>query len=310
MSVLSARPLGITRNAQPSLWTAVRETVPDFWELTKPEVNLLILVATFTGFYLGYPRGPNPFPFERLFHVLAGTLLVASGAGALNQYLEYGFDARMRRTSRRPVAAGRLSPISAFWFGISLAVIGAAYLLLFANVRAASLAVITLLSYLFTYTPLKRKTPLCTVPGAFAGAMPPLIGWAAACGSIASAQAWALCAMLFFWQFPHFMAIAWMYREDYARAGYLVLPARSEKSFLAWLTAVPSIALLLASFAAIKHADDRTLPLCASVILGLGLLFYVWRQLVLRSKAAARQLLKATIAYLLLQMLVLAVSKR
>jgi protoheme IX farnesyltransferase len=309
MSLLSARTVGITRNTQPPLWAVIREAVPDFWEITKPEVNLLILVATFTGFYLGYPRGPNSFPFERLFHVLLGTLLVASGAGALNQYLEYGFDARMRRTSRRPVAAGRLSPVSAFLFGISLAVIGAADLLLFTNVVASSLAVITLASYLFLYTPLKRKTPLCTVAGAFAGAMPPLIGWAAASGSIVSTQAWSLYAILFFWQFPHFMAIAWMYREDYDRAGYFVLPARHKAAFLAWLTAIPSIMLLLASFAAIKHADDRTLPLCASVILGLGLLFYVWRQLILRSKVAARQLLKATIAYLLLQMLLLTVAK-
>jgi protoheme IX farnesyltransferase len=310
MSALSARTVEITRNPKQSLWVAIRETVPDFWELTKPEVNLLILVATFTGFYLGYPHGLNPFPLERLFHVLSGTLLVASGAGALNQYLEYRFDARMRRTSRRPVAAGRLSPVAAFWFGMSLAVIGAAYLLLFSNLLATSLAVITLASYLFIYTPLKRKTPLCTVAGAFAGAMPPLIGWAAACGSIASAQAWTLYAMLFFWQFPHFMAIAWMYREDYARAKYCILPARSKNAFLAWLTAVPSIALLLASFAAIKQTDDRTLPISASVILGLGLLFYVWQQLVLRSKVAARQLLKATIAYLLLQMLVLTVAMR
>jgi protoheme IX farnesyltransferase len=308
--VLSARTLGITRNTRGSLWAAVRETLPDFWELTKPEVNLLILVATFTGFYLGYPRGLNPFPFERLFHVLAGTLLVASGAGALNQYLEYAFDARMRRTSGRPVAAGRLSPVSAFWFGMSLAVIGAAYLLLFANVLAASLALITLGSYLLIYTPLKRKTPLCTVVGAFAGAMPPLIGWAAANGSIASAQAWTLYAMLFFWQFPHFMAIAWMYREDYARAGYFVLPARCNNAFLAWLMVVPAVALLLASFAATKHADDHTLPLSATVMLGLGLLFYVWQQMILRSKVVARRLLKATIAYLLLQMLILTVVKR
>jgi heme o synthase len=310
MSVLSARVLGNTRNTQPSRWAAVRETVPDFWELTKPEVNLLILVASLTGFYLGYPHGLNPFPFERLFHVLAGTLLVASGAGALNQYLEHAFDAQMRRTSRRPVAAGRLSPVSALWFGISLAVIGAAYLLRFANVLAASLAVITLGSYLFIYTPLKRKTPLCTVAGAFAGAMPPLIGWAAANGSIASAQAWTLYAMLFFWQFPHFMAIAWMYREDYARAGYFVLPSRRKNAFLAWLTVAPSIMLLLAGFAAINHAEARTLPLSATAILGLGLLFYVWRQVVLRSKAAARQLLKATIAYLLLEMLILTIVRQ
>jgi heme o synthase len=115
--------------------------------------------------------------------------------------------------------------------------------------------------------------------------------------------------MLFFWQFPHFIAIAWMYREDYAQAGYFVLPARSKSTFLVWLTAIPSILLLLTSLAAIKHADDRTLSISVSVILGLGLLFYVSRQLVLRSKVAARQLLKATIAYLLLEMLILAVAK-
>jgi heme o synthase len=287
----------------------VREAVPDFLGLTKPEVNLLILVATFSGFYLGYPNRLNPSALERLFHVLSGTLLVASGAGALNQYLEYRFDARMRRTSRRPVAAGRLSPVSALWFGMSLAVVGVVYLLLFASVLAASLAVITLASYLFIYTPLKRKTPLCTVAGAFAGAMPPLIGWAAARGSIASAEAWALYAMLFFWQFPHFMAIAWMYREDYTRAGYFVLPARRRNAFLTWMSAPPTIALLLASLAAIKLVGGRISPLSASVILGSGLLFYVWRQLVLRSNVAARQLLKATIAYLFLQMLVLTVAK-
>jgi protoheme IX farnesyltransferase len=310
MSVLSTRTFEITRNTKPWLRTAIRETLPDFWELTKPEINLLILVATFTGFYLGCPQGLNRFPFERLFHVLLGTLLVASGAGALNQYLEYGFDAEMRRTSRRPVAADRLSPVSALGFGISLAIVGAGYLLFFANGLAASLAVITLTSYLFIYTPLKRKTPLCTLAGAFAGAMPPLIGWAAACGSIRNAQAWALYAMLFFWQFPHFMAIAWMYREDYARAGYLVLPARRESTFLAWLTVAPSIALMVASFASVQCADDHTLPLLVTVILGLSLLFFVRQQMVLRSKAAARQLLKATIAYLLLQMLVLTLAKR
>jgi len=309
MTVLSDRTIAITRHEKPLLWAVVRETVPDLWALTKPEVNLLILVATFTGFYLGYPNRLNLFAFERLFYVLSGTMLVASGAGALNQYLEYRFDARMRRTSRRPVAAGRLSPISALWFGISLAVIGVADLMFFINALAASLAVITIAGYLFIYTPLKRTTPLCTVAGAFAGAMPPLIGWAAARDSIASTQAWALYAMLFFWQFPHFMAIAWMYREDYDRAEYFVLPLRSRNSFLAWLTVVPTIALLLASFAAINFADDRSLAFSASVILGLGLLYYVWRQLELRSNTAARQLLKATVAYLFLQMLVLTIWK-
>ena len=158
-------------------------------------------------------------------------------------------------------------------------------------------------------TPLKRKIPLCTMAGAWAGAMPPLIGWSAASGSIANAQAWRLYAILFFWQFPHFMAIAWMYREDYAQAGYFVLPERHKNAFLTCLTAVPSILPLLASFTATKQADDRILPLSASAILGLGLLFYVTRQLMARSNVAARQLLKATLAYLLLQMLLLTIAK-
>jgi protoheme IX farnesyltransferase len=306
MSLLSVRTLGI---AQSTLWPSVRDAIPDFWELTKPEVNLLILVATSAGFYLGNPHRLDPFPFGQLFHVLSGTLVVASGAGALNQYLEYGFDAKMRRTSKRPIAAGRLSPAFAFWFGVSLAVTGAAYLLLVANVLAAGLAAVTVLSYLMVYTPLKRETPLCTVAGAFAGAMPPLIGWAAASGSIASAQAWLLYAVLFLWQFPHFMAIAWMYREDYSRAGYLMLPVRREYAFLPSLTVIPSILLLLTCFVAMKHSDDGMLLLSASVGLGLGLLFFVFRLLVLRTKVAARQLLKVTIAYLLLQMLILTVAK-
>jgi heme o synthase len=309
MTVLSARTIAIARHERSSLWATMRETVPDLWALTKPEVNLLILMATFTGFYLGYPKRLNPLAFELLFHALLGTLLVASGAGALNQYLEYRFDARMRRTSRRPVAAGRLSPVSALGFGMLLAVSGVTYLLLFTNILAASLAVITIASYLFVYTPLKRTTPLCTVAGAFAGAMPPLIGWAAARDSIASAQAWALYAPLFFWQFPHFMAIARMYREEYDRAGYLVLPEKRRNSFLAWLTMAPTIALLLASFAATMFTDHRTLALSASAILGFGLLYCVGRQLKHCSNVTARQLLKATIAYLLLQMVVLAIGK-
>jgi len=132
----------------------------------------------------------------------------------------------MRRTSRRPVAAGRMRPATAAWFGIVLSIVGAVYLLIAGNVLASLLAVLTLTSYLFLYTPLKRITPLCTIAGAFPGAMRPLIGWAAGSGSLASDEAWLLYTVLFLWQFPHFMAIAWMYREDYARVGYLVLPAK------------------------------------------------------------------------------------
>ena len=295
--------------ARSTLCATLRAAVPDLWALTKPEVNFLIVIATFTGFYLGYTRDLHNFPFERLFNALWGTLLVASGTGTLNQYLEWRFDARMRRTCRRPVAAARLRPATALWFGITLSVIGAVYLIFAVNALASTLAVLTSTSYLFVYTPLKRKTPLCTLAGAVPGAMPALIGWAAASGSIASGRAWILFTVLFLWQFPHVMAIAWMYREDYARAGYFILPAHSEHRFLAWVTGAPSVALFLASLGATAASSHGIFQYSATVMLGSGLLFYAARQILLRSRKAARQLLKATIIYLPLQFLVLVLGK-
>ena len=284
-------------------------TVADYWTLTKPEVNFLILIATSAGFYLGCPSNLPFFPFGRMLNALFGTLLVASGTGTLNQFLEYRFDARMRRTCRRPVAAGRLRPATAAWFGVSLSIIGAAYLLIAVNALASALAVLTLVSYLFVYTPLKRRTPLCTLAGAFPGAMPPLIGWAAASGSITSGKAWILYAVLFLWQFPHFMAIAWMYREDYAQAGYLIFPTNSDRSFLTWMTCVPSFALFAAGFWAVAANSEGLFQYSATAILGSGLLYYSIHQVCLRSRIAARQLLKATIAYLPLQFLIVALGK-
>src|ERR1700758_4994209 len=211
----------------------------DYWALTKPEVNFLILITTFAGFYLGCANAGREFSFLGLFNTLLGTLLVASGTATLNQYIERKFDAQMRRTSRRPLAAGRLEPSAVLAFGVLLSVAGCIYLAVAESVLASLLALLTLLSYLFLYTPLKRRTPLCVLVGAFPGAMPPLIGWAAASGRL-NAEAWLLYAILFLWQFPHFMAIAWMYREDYARAGYEVLPHGREKAlFMGWQTALP-----------------------------------------------------------------------
>src|SRR6266849_1679670 len=195
----------------------------DYWSLTKPEVNLLIGVTTAAGSWLGRPQGLDGFPFIRLLHTVVGTLLVASGTGTLNQFLERRFDALMRRTAKRPVAAGRIAPSHALAFGLLLSTTGAIYLAAAVNALSSLLALVTMAGYLLVYTPLKRKTPLCTVIGALPGAAPPLIGWAASTGSL-SLEAWTLYALVFLWQFPHFMAIAWMYREDYQRAGYMVLP--------------------------------------------------------------------------------------
>ena len=305
----STSALGMKPVPRATFLATVCASAPDFWTLTKPEVNFLIVIATFTGFYLGCPGNLDPFPFARLFHTLCGTLLVASGTGTLHQYLEYRFDAQMRRTCKRPIAAGRLQPAPALWFGVSLSVIGAAYLLVAVNALASLLAALTLTSYLVFYTPLKRKTPLCTFVGAVPGAMPTLIGWAAASGSIGSERAWILYAVLFLWQFPHFMAIAWMYREDYARAGYLIFPANREERFLAWVTSIPSIALFMVGLGAVSASNGGAFQYSATVILGSGLLYYAMRQVFLHSRIAARQLLKATIVYLPLQFLILVLAK-
>jgi protoheme IX farnesyltransferase len=306
MNTASTSTLEIGAVAQPSRSSAMRDLIRDLWTLTKPEVNFLIVIATFTGFYLGNASQAIPFRYDRLFHALVGTLLVASGAAVLNQFLEYRFDARMRRTSRRPIAAGRLRPLTGFWFGTLLSGSGATYLLVAVNSQARLLAVITLAAYLFVYTPLKRKTPLSTVAGAFPGAVPPLIGWVAAGGSMASPQAWILYSLLFLWQFPHFMAIAWMYREDYARAGYLLLPQEHDHTFVAWFTAVPSLALVVVSVLAV----DGTLQWACTVGLGLGLLYYAARLILFPSRMAARNLLKASIVYLPLEFLILIIGKK
>src|SRR6202030_2977309 len=192
----------------------------DYYTLTKPEVNLLILMTTSAGYYLG-ARGN--FSVVGLVNTLAGTVLVASGTATLNQWMERVWDGQMRRTANRPLPSGRLSAREALWFGVLLSVAGGLYLALAVNALAALLAISTVLSYLLVYTPLKRKTPLCTLLGAFPGAMPTLIGWAGAAAHI-DRQAWFLFAVLFLWQFPHFLAIALMYREDYDRAGYRMLP--------------------------------------------------------------------------------------
>jgi protoheme IX farnesyltransferase len=268
----------------------------DYWALTKPEVNFLILITTFVGFYLA-PASDERFSFAGLFNTLLGTLLVASGTGTLNQYLERKFDAQMRRTTRRPAAAGRLTPSAALAFGTALAVTGSIYLAIAVNLLASVLATLTLVTYLFVYTPLKRKTPFCVLVGAFPGAMPPLIGWAAASGRL-HIEAGILYAMLFLWQFPHFMAIAWMYREDYDRAGYLVLPKGNVRvPFVTVETLLPLLALVAISItqSPTRHA---TTFYCAAALLGTGFTYFGWQFVFERSRVAARRLLTASIVYL------------
>jgi heme o synthase len=206
--------------ASPTPLQAFTSKLRDYYTLTKPEVNLLILMTTSAGYYLG-SRGP--MRVSGLINTLAGTLLVASGTATLNQWMERVWDGRMRRTASRPLPSGRLGAREAFLFGVLLSLAGGLYLAIAVNGLSALLAISTLLSYLLIYTPLKRQTPLCTLLGAFPGAMPTLIGWSGAAATI-DRQAWFLFAILFLWQFPHFLAIALMYRDDYGRAGYRMLP--------------------------------------------------------------------------------------
>jgi protoheme IX farnesyltransferase len=209
-------------------WLAVPH-LRDYIELTKPRITWLILMSTGIGYFFGLRGAANWWQFLRsvhfwpLLHTLVGTGLLASGTAALNQWYERDADRLMRRTAQRPLPTGRVSANGALAFGILLSVAGFLELWLGVNLLAGSIGVFTLASYLFFYTPLKQRTWWSTTIGAIPGAMPPIIGYAAAAGAV-TREAWVLGAILFLWQFPHFYSIAWMYKEDYARAGIRMLP--------------------------------------------------------------------------------------
>jgi protoheme IX farnesyltransferase len=287
-----------SQNGRFPLATRLYSTLFDYWTLTKPEVNFLIVVATFTGFYLARAHQADPFPLLLALRTIIGTVLIASGTGTLNQYVERQFDAKMRRTARRPIAAGRLKSSAGLAFGMVMAAIGSAYLAIAVNLLASTLAVITLLSYLLLYTPLKRKSPLCTLIGALSGAIPPLIGWAAATGSLSSG-AWILYAILFLWQFPHFMAIAWLYREDYERAGYHVLPASERRdTYINWMTIVPLVVLIPLSVAPSLAGNAGTGYQFGSLLAGAVFLHSGCELALHKANIHARGLLLTSIVYL------------
>jgi heme o synthase len=282
----------------------------DYWELTKPEINFLIIITTAAGFWMATAAALPNFPWMPFLHTLFGTALVASGAATLNQLIEMRYDAQMRRTARRPLASGRIAPSHAFWFGVLLSVFGVVYLAISTNSFASLIAALTLLSYLFLYTPLKRITPLCTLVGAIPGAAPPLIGWAAARGRLDS-PAWMLFAIVFLWQFPHFMSIAWMYREDYSRAGYLVLPATDMKErFVAWQCLLPTLGGFVVGMVPVVRGQSGIAYFAGALVLGGVFLYHSVRFARQRSVATARQLLLASILYIPLLFALLALDKK
>jgi heme o synthase len=297
------RDSGLTGAAQVSgkilaLSTRIYSIISDCWTLTKPEVNFLIILTTFTGFYLGHAHQSGHFPFSLLTCTLVGTLLVASGTGTLNQYIERRFDAQMRRTARRPLATGRLKASVGLTLGIVLAMLGSVFLAIYVNLLASSLALFTLLSYLLVYTPLKRKSPVCTLIGAIPGAMPPLIGWAGASGHLSS-EAWLLYGILFLWQLPHFMAIAWMYRDDYQRAGYSILPSANRRcAFVNWMTVLPLLGLIPLTLFSALSGHGGTIYALGALFAGFVFLYRGSALALRKSNQNARRLLIASIVYL------------
>ncbi len=264
-------------------------------ELTKPRITFLIVLTSAAGFCLG-SRGA--FNYLTFTHAMVGIALLSSGIATLNQFMERDLDGLMRRTENRPLPSGRLTPFEALWFGVALTMGAEFYLALSVNLLTAVLGLTVISGYLFLYTPLKTRTSLSTAVGAFPGAMPPLIGWAAARGEI-DVAAWVLFAILFLWQFPHFLAIAWMYREDYGRAGIRMLPVvepdgrvTGQQIILYSLMLVP--VSLLPAFLGITGR----FYLVAALVLGLLFLGSSIRAALSKSNQHARQLLLASVLYL------------
>lgn len=270
-------------------------TMRHFLDLTKPRITVLILICTAVGYFFG---SAGSFHLALFVHALIGTALMASGTAALNQWYEADSDAKMRRTCKRPLASGRMKPVHGLIFGVLLSVAGFADLLMGTNALAAALGFFTLVTYIFLYTPLKRRSAECTSVGALPGAMPPVIGYAAASG-VLDAGALALFLILFVWQFPHFYAIAWMYREDYARGGIRMLPVVEPDGYsTARRVAASSLLLIPVSLVPRLLGMTGSIYSAAAVVAGLVLLHYGVRFGRERSLLAARHLLLASVVYL------------
>ena len=266
-------------------------------DLFKARLTFLVLLTTLVGFYVGYPAG-GLMNWWLLLNTMLGTALVASGAAALNQFLEREHDAKMRRTEDRPLPSGRMKPTTVLLLGGACGGIGLIYLALTVNLTTSLLGAITLASYLFIYTPLKRVTTLNTVIGAIPGALPPLMGWAAARGDV-SREGWALFAILFFWQLPHFFAIAWIYREQYERAGYVMLPVVDPTGERTGRQAVShTLGLLPISLCPYVFHLAGPVYLVGALALGLAYLWFAIQFSRYLTVPRARQLFFASILYL------------
>jgi protoheme IX farnesyltransferase len=299
---VKAQPASAAVPARVGVAAATPSRAADFVTLTKPRLNFLVLVTTLAAFYLG---GGAEQPLLVLLHTVIGTALVAGGASALNQVWERDTDRLMRRTRLRPLPDMRLHPQDAMWFGVLLSAIGVAEFALGVNIRTAAIALITLLSYVLLYTPLKRRTSLSTIVGAVPGALPALMGWSAATNTL-SIEGWVLCGIVFMWQMPHFLAIAWMYRDDYARAGIPLLPVIEPDGRSTGRQAVIyAVALIPVSFLPSAVGLASAWYLAGAIVLGAILLVLSLEFAATRSLVAARRLFFTTILYLPLLWMVL-----
>ena len=278
----------------------------DFIALTKPGLVVMLALTTCVGFYLG---SDGPVDWLRLFHTLAGTALAAGGTLALNQFMERDRDALMRRTRKRPLPAGKLRPGQALGFGVGLTAAGLIYLALVVNALSSAVTAAITAIYLFLYTPLKHRTTLSTVFGAVPGALPPVTGWAAARNEL-GLEAGVLFAILFLWQMPHALALAWLFREDYARAGFQLLPAVDpDGRFTSVQILINCLALTAFSLVPTMLGIAGVLYFYAAFAAGLGLLAFALHLTVTRTQASARNLFFASLVFLLVQFSVMAYDK-
>ncbi len=284
----------------------MQRSLADFVALTRPRVVLMVMVTTLVGFYVASVGTPD---YVRLIQTLVGLGFAAGGTLALNQYLERDVDARMRRTRLRPLPDGRLQPAEALVFGVAITGVGLLHLAVFVNSLSAVVTAISVGSYLFLYTPLKRKTSLCSVVGAVPGALPPVIGWAAARGEL-DLGAWVLFAILFLWQIPHSLAIARLYREDYARAGIRLLPVIEPDGGSTGRQIVSNCsALLVVGLLPTLIGLAGSVYFIGAFVIGVGFLGYGIALAISRSEAAARRLLFASLVYLPVQLGLMALDK-
>jgi protoheme IX farnesyltransferase len=282
--------------------SGTRSRGADFVSLTKPRLNSLVLVTSAAAYFLG---DGHLLPWSSLVHTLVGTGLVAGGASALNQHWERDSDRLMRRTRLRPLPDARLHPQDAFWFGVALSAVGLAQLTLAVNGLAAAVAALTLVSYVWLYTPLKPRTSFSTIVGAIPGALPAVLGWAAATNSL-SAGGWVLFGIVFMWQMPHFLAIAWLFRDDYANAGFPLLPViEPDGRSTGRQTVLYAAGLVPVSLLPMAVGMASAYYVAGAIALGAILVVLSLEFAASRSMSSARRLFYGTILYLPLLWIVL-----